>query len=433
MRLSTAVTLALTALFVTSTVGAVAVTATPTSTATASVQTSEPPLESEPAVAPPTSPLSPAEPATVRSPTMTASSGQSVLEPADPKTVFRINVSADGDARWYIETRFRLTDDDDTELFFEYADAVIAGNRDVEYDTRQFDPWVTHAKRETGREMSIVDAGWEQPKTVEPDPETEPDNEDLRIGVISYSFTWTNFATADDDRVYFGDAFRKDDGTWMGLSSDQRLVVESPPNYGLETPTQLVWDGPHQFEADELEIVFLRGAGNSLLQGTGWLLAGTLVALAAGMGAYLAYRYLRGSDADVELPLERLPIGGSVSDEAETGNGTDSRTEDATPAGSEPADAAAGSDESAAHLGYDESVDEEIDPELLSDEERVHRLLKQNGGRMKQANIVTETGWSNAKVSQLLSQMDEDGEIEKLRIGRENLITLPEVDPTEID
>jgi len=56
----------------------------------------------------------------------------------------------------------------------------------------------------------------------------------------------------------------------------------------------------------------------------------------------------------------------------------------------------------------------------------VLRLLDDNGGRMKQANIVKDTGWSNAKVSQLLSGMDEDDEIQKLRIGRENLITLPD-------
>ncbi|MEF8882347.1 MAG: helix-turn-helix domain-containing protein, partial [Halapricum sp.] len=53
-------------------------------------------------------------------------------------------------------------------------------------------------------------------------------------------------------------------------------------------------------------------------------------------------------------------------------------------------------------------------------------LLADNDGRMKQANIVEETGWSNAKVSQLLSSMDEDGRIEKLRIGRENLISFPD-------
>jgi uncharacterized membrane protein len=69
--------------------------------------------------------------------------------------------------------------------------------------------------------------------------------------------------------------------------------------------------------------------------------------------------------------------------------------------------------------------------DLLSDEERVEHILRQHGGRMKQAQIVEETRWSNAKVSQLLSAMAEAGRVEKLRIGRENLISLPDEDETE--
>jgi uncharacterized membrane protein len=66
---------------------------------------------------------------------------------------------------------------------------------------------------------------------------------------------------------------------------------------------------------------------------------------------------------------------------------------------------------------------------LLSDEERVERLLERNGGRMRQADIVGETGWSDAKVSQLLSAMAEADRVEKLRLGRENLISLPDDEP----
>jgi uncharacterized membrane protein len=44
---------------------------------------------------------------------------------------------------------------------------------------------------------------------------------------------------------------------------------------------------------------------------------------------------------------------------------------------------------------------------------------------MKQSKIVEETRWSTAKVSQLLSAMDDADRVEKLRIGRENLISLP--------
>ncbi len=80
-----------------------------------------------------------------------------------------------------------------------------------------------------------------------------------------------------------------------------------------------------------------------------------------------------------------------------------------------------------------EPEDDEPNLELLSDEERVELLLKQNGGRMKQASIVKETNWSNAKVSQLLSAMNESGRVNKLRIGRENLITLPGEDVTDFD
>ena len=80
------------------------------------------------------------------------------------------------------------------------------------------------------------------------------------------------------------------------------------------------------------------------------------------------------------------------------------------------------------------TVDSETDHEdFLTDQERVCQLLQENGGRMKQATIVKETGWSNAKVSQLLSAMEDDDRIDKLRIGRENLISFPDEDVTDFD
>jgi len=62
---------------------------------------------------------------------------------------------------------------------------------------------------------------------------------------------------------------------------------------------------------------------------------------------------------------------------------------------------------------------------LLSDEERVERLLEDNGGRMRQADIVAKTGWSDAKVSQLLSAMAELGRVEKAPAGARE----PDLDP----
>lgn len=67
--------------------------------------------------------------------------------------------------------------------------------------------------------------------------------------------------------------------------------------------------------------------------------------------------------------------------------------------------------------------------DLLSDDDRVLLLLQDNEGRMKQANIVHETGWSKSKVSVVLSEMDDEDLISKLPIGRENIICITGDEP----
>lgn len=69
------------------------------------------------------------------------------------------------------------------------------------------------------------------------------------------------------------------------------------------------------------------------------------------------------------------------------------------------------------------------EPAALTNEEQVIQLLRSNGGRMRQTRIVGETDWSKSKVSMLLSDMEADGTINKLRVGRENIISLPGAEP----
>jgi uncharacterized membrane protein len=64
-----------------------------------------------------------------------------------------------------------------------------------------------------------------------------------------------------------------------------------------------------------------------------------------------------------------------------------------------------------------------------SDEERILELLEANDGQMKQTKIVENTDWSKSKVSMVLSEMESEGEISKLRVGRENLISLAGEEP----
>lgn len=67
--------------------------------------------------------------------------------------------------------------------------------------------------------------------------------------------------------------------------------------------------------------------------------------------------------------------------------------------------------------------------EELSDRDVVLELLDENDGRMKQARIVDATDWSKSKVSMVLSEMEEEGDITKLRVGRENIISLEGSEP----
>ncbi|WP_435159718.1 helix-turn-helix transcriptional regulator [Haladaptatus sp. DFWS20] len=88
-----------------------------------------------------------------------------------------------------------------------------------------------------------------------------------------------------------------------------------------------------------------------------------------------------------------------------------------------------------------ETVDETVEPEpqaavgnladeeMLTDEERIRSLLIQYGGRMKQADITSETSWSKSTVSRKLSKMEENDEVTRVQIGRGNLVFLNGSEP----
>jgi hypothetical protein len=79
--------------------------------------------------------------------------------------------------------------------------------------------------------------------------------------------------------------------------------------------------------------------------------------------------------------------------------------------------------------GTTKPEDVRMPTDALTDEERVLGLIGERGGRIRQSVIVEETGWSKSKVSRVLSRMADEGAIEKITIGRENLIAHPDEVP----
>ncbi|WP_338730022.1 hypothetical protein [Haladaptatus sp. DJG-WS-42] len=318
-------------------------------------------------------------------------------EPANEGVTMTIDLQPNGDARWEVSTEFSLDSENETRAFETLASEFEDGNSDVGFSVDIFKRASKAASEHTGREMAIE--GVARSHSVE--------NQTGRLTLI---FTWTNFATVTADDYRVGDAFNTSSGTWLPeLRADQQLVMLPPEGFAVSSAPigfrneTLRWEGPATFTEDDLEVTY-RPADVETPQPPperNWVALIGLLVLALLVLALAAYMWYVRREDEPTAPAASANGGDSESEP----RGTDTDNE----AASDPAEPAA-----------------DVDLDLLSDEERVERLLRAEGGRMKQATIVKETGWSNAKVSQLLSAMDEAGQIEKLRIGRENLISLPD-------
>lgn len=324
----------------------------------------------------------------------------------NPTQTIEIDLESDGDAVFSVRKRFTLEGAEEREAFDRLAREFESGEADGEFSATVFERIAESASEDAGREMAI--------EGVERETRTSGN-----AGTLELRFRWTNFAATPEEAIEVGDAMTTDGEPWLpSLSADQRLIIRAPEGYAVENakpeasvePGTVVWEGPQQFEPGQptATLVPSSRAGDDfpvLTVGLGLALVAAIVLL-----IYLLSQRRstpppsRGDGGERGWGSLIVPP---------VGDGGEETTEPARNPEPEPP------------TEPDDPFDG-VDPELLSDEERVVRLLEANGGRMKQASIVSETNWSNAKVSQLLSAMADEGRIEKLRIGRENLITLVE-------
>ncbi len=372
-------------------------------------------------------------------------------------TTYRIDVQSNGDARWSVNRTFQFDNESERSGFEELAEQFLEG-RSPDRTLAAFEGASDLASATTGRPMEITNA-------------TRSTRVGSESGSLVLSFRWTNFTHHERGRIYVDDVFQTEPRWFADLSDGERLVITRPNGYqfyNVSTNVQnraLVWDGPHTFTTGRPYAVFnpisppptpstptatptptptISPASDTTTTPIGAIF-GAVIALGvlAGVG-YAVYagrvpRQQTGAESDTHITAESETDTTTVTGDGDESAGTpasdDSAIETAAEAGGMAVAGADSADNDADERATgdrqsgDQSDEDDIDETLLSDEERVERLLQRNDGRMKQARIVEETGWSNAKVSQLLSSMAEEGQIEKLRIGRENLISFPDEGP----
>ncbi|MFD1512325.1 helix-turn-helix transcriptional regulator [Halomarina rubra] len=375
---------------------------------------------------------------------VTATTPATTTQQEFDREAFTIHVDENGSARWTFSYQRVLANESERTQFEAYAESFESN------ETQSYRNFVTRAGAltdagtdETGREMNAT--------SFSKDAYVRTGVND--VGVVEMSFRWTNFAAQQDGRLVVGDVFEGG----LTVTENQRLVVtwddalvpveaEPQPQQSVEeTGDALVWlgdAGGAQFLDQQPRVVFADadqlgsatpvvndsdgGAGDG---GDGGATTPTLSGGPAATGTTA-----NGTSAGNDLPVWPFAFGAIVlvslgglafrhgyldedDDRGASGPGGGGDTGDDPSAGATDAAAGGRTDPTPAP---EPSV---TDEELMSDEDRVRSLLAANGGRMKQVNIVDETGWSKSKVSMLLSEMEEDEEIHKLRVGRENIIS----------
>lgn len=351
----------------------------------------------------------------VNSPTADSESPRLTQQDFD-RTEFNIEQYANGSARWTFTFTRSLANESEKDAFRSYAEEFNTNETDL---YRGFVADAGALTRDgsnvTGRNMTAT--GFTRNAEVE---EGFSSTDEAR-GVVRMSFLWTEFAATDGDRVIIADVF--DGGLYIGPS--QSLVIQSGPDLTFQSvdpdPTSqedpeslaasdsVTWQGERSFADQRPRIVFTPSDGTSTNGGAATATPPATPSPTPGAGA-----------GDGLLPWLALALvlllalaGGYAYRTGAIGGGGDGGAAAATTADDSAGGAASGIS----------------DEELMSDEDRVIAMLEDRGGRMKQVNIVEETGWSKSKVSMLLTDMEEDGTLSKLRVGRENIVSLSGHEP----
>jgi hypothetical protein len=234
---------------------------------------------------------------------------------------------------------------------------------------------------------------------------------------VTYDFTWTNFAARENGQVIVGDIFQGGfflaaNDTIQLVGPDGYEVSRVDPNPDSREIDMVTWNGREDFADAHPRVVFTPSSeqtggndsdtnsdGPSDARGTplqdigGLAIAGIVVVVLLGLGGAVVYGRRNVDTDDPDGPAERT--GGRAGTPPATGR-------DAGPDAHETQEA------------------------VLTDEEQVLELLNANGGRMRQAAIAEEFDWSASKTSRVVGRLSDEGSVEKLQLGRENLVTLPD-------
>lgn len=201
---------------------------------------------------------------------------------------------------------------------------------------------------------------------------------------VKYIFTWLNFSYIQEGQVIVGDVFGVN-GFFSRLYGDGTLQISYPQNFVIQSvspepsesdvASQLIkWLGSQYFVNGHPHIVLTGVVSNSNTQADMLAIevAGALSAASLGILSlfWVKRRQRRKKGANTNKPIE--------------------------------------------------------EPKVETDEEKILKIIKTEGGSVFQSEINEKFRFSKAKTSQLLSALEKKGVVRRYKRGRDKIVTLTE-------
>jgi uncharacterized membrane protein len=276
-----------------------------------------------------------------------------------------IQLNENGDAMWSVEIREPLENQSEVDDFESYVSQVDSSenNQTTQEFQDRFSSVINNADGEYERNMSLDSL------TLSAETANTATGD---FGITTVEFTWSNYAGVNEQGNLVMGRILSDGYT---LSEGERLIITTPEDYeAQDTPVSaektvqgnLEWSGPYSFSNTEL--VFQESTSTDL----------PLIPIGGGVGVVIliviSVLFMKSRTANSE-------------DKNDSTWNTD---------------------------------------ELKTEGEKIVEILESNNGRIKQKEVASELDWSDSKVSRVTSSLEEKGVIEKLTIGRENVLDLKE-------
>jgi hypothetical protein len=372
---------------------------------------------------------------------------------AEERTEIRIWIQLDGSARWAISQKMDLLSEEDR-LVFENYSKVISEEREslISEFSKTIQNIVSRAASLTGRAMVAKDFNLT----------SSISGITAQVGIIEYSFVWTNFAKLEGRKMAVGDVFEGgfylyDNDVLIVRYPQQFYLRETHPSCDENETDGVIWYGKRDFGPNEPYLLLedrrtsltISSSKSRLDVGSSLDISGQLDPPLDGVPVTVR---LIGPSSTKNIPLTTLADGSfhySLALE-EPGDWT-------VYASFQGWGVYLGSESNRVSVSVTQALlmqpyltlilvilllfalftaiffvfkrrGKEREEELLlrTDFDLVTDILRDSGGVMQQSKLREITRFSGAKLSRILKEMEQRGEVKRTKKGREQIVFLIE-------